>query len=414
MDYGAVVKNSLTMWFKDKQTTRYVLILALIAIIFLVLFLAIGLLLFGDVLGQLTQLSAASATSPEPSGIPGSIVQQDQGLLLIASLLSGGILFVLIFVPLFFIMLGVLMYISVSMQVRAIQVVGFETGKFGVMKFIKLILLAFYVELLAVTSWYHKKFRMLFFAIVGLYVISILGSFVLDLFVLLALLASVLMFIYYFIIIYNSYRLFLAPIVYLHKDQGIAASCKEAWDLAENNVLKIFIAYIVTSIAVGIVLVILYFVFLIVGFGVSLVLSNPLFVFIIFYLLFAGYVSIAIAISVYIMPNIYAQLKGQQPAPVSAQPTQGVSRREQRMVARNQGSTVGESMQKQNTSASAVPQPSAPSTALTPTDEINVQKLVKLLQPQVNDYSKDELVMVMNEKGYGKTVIAEVLKRIGK
>ena len=47
-------------------------------------------------------------------------------------------------------------------------------------------------------------------------------------------------------------------------------------------------------------------------------------------------------------------------------------------------------------------------------DEINVQKLVKLLQPQVNDYSKDELVMVMNEKGYGKMVIAEVLKRIGK
>jgi len=51
---------------------------------------------------------------------------------------------------------------------------------------------------------------------------------------------------------------------------------------------------------------------------------------------------------------------------------------------------------------------------LTADEQHQVEKLVELLKDKSNDYSKEDLVIVMREKGYNEKVAAEVLKRLRK
>ncbi|MFH1390982.1 MAG: hypothetical protein ABIH20_01590 [Candidatus Diapherotrites archaeon] len=399
MDYEKIILNVLTLWFKDRETFKRFFVILGLTVLFTVVTAVVVISLI---------LLLAGTTDITNVVNPQSIAQLGSAVLIIFVVL----------VPLFILFMLYLVFQLYKIEVRALQLVGFETAPFGFVKFLKtLFLLSLYTCFVILTSWYHDKFRIYFIVMFLLGFFSLIGAFLFPPIALLSLLALLMFFPYIFVMIYTSIRLSLGNAIYLQKDQGIIDSVRESWELSTGKVVEIFVANVIVSIiffviAIGLIIIQFGIEFL---FTILSLASIGILISVVFNLVFQLLFSV---MQQFLNPSIYAQLKNQVPSSepkaqpsevslpsqnISSQSSQGFNRR--RAVAQRQAE---KSVEKQVQSKPVI------SGVLTMSETSQVEKLVDLLKDKTHDYSKEDLIHVMQDKGYNNKVVNTVLKRLRK
>ena len=250
IDYSLILRNALTLFWKDQKTLFYMGVHIAFSILSLIAFTSLGMYFLGDnifqfinALGQLESDSSIFLDLFE-SVIVGNIVP------FILAAIVVGIICVLIS-----------HFIDLLIYSRAMEVVGLESEGISIPKYAKIILLYIWVIIATFTSLYHKTFLYYF---IGLIIFSIIVAVAFVLNPILGLIAlfiwALLFFIYCLIIIYNSIRLSLSTFIMLQKDGPVMQTANSSWDLTEKRAFEVFIGYVLVSaviIAIGFALSIL-------------------------------------------------------------------------------------------------------------------------------------------------------------
>ncbi len=246
VDALKAVSDSLSPWYQDGKFLKYTMV-------YFVLYLAMMGALFGAMflIGQSNPALYQMFTNPS-----GTVDTE----LFFAGFMQFVVLFLIVLIPIMIVFSLVMGYVSMLMTLRGLEISGLKTAKLGLVKVLKYFVLSFWLSILAFTSWKHDKFRLIFVGLVALWIAGVAAALMAPiigaLVIVLAVIASL---IYVFIIWYNVLRLYPSYMVFLHKDQGIAASADEGWSLSEGNALNIAIAFgvlIIGVIVAGFVLLI--------------------------------------------------------------------------------------------------------------------------------------------------------------
>ena len=405
MRFGEVLKNSFTLWLKDKKSLIYVL-----ALIGLFAVLAAGLIAFLAI-GSLTN----SIRFIEGSDLT-QVALSDDGNIIFLAIAAIVLLcaFIVFFVGTF--------YVSALLEVRALQLLGFNTARFGLIKFVKLVLFQIWVSIMAYTSWYNKAF---FYYLIGLILfwVTSIGVFLLIERIgnILLLLATLLSAVYLLPVIYNTIRLSIASAIYLHEDFGIMRAGRDAWELAHKKVLGIFIAFLLVQIAIQILLIIPWFV-LIIAANVALLLTGiELLAIAIAFTGMALIIIFAIVVSSFAVPSIYSEVKNspseQPPAPsglpknTTALTTMQTNEPIERMRASIQRQEpVYSQPQRQQSYARRSPA----AAGLSAVEKAHVNKLAAVLKDVSHRYKESEIRQVIKEKNYSDRIADETIKLLQK
>jgi hypothetical protein len=134
---------------------------------------------------------------------------------------------------------------------RALEIKGINTPEFNFNKLLKFFIFQIWVFLLAITSWYNKKFFLVFLLSVLLSIISLaflLSIIGLDLSIIgfiILFLGSVLFLFYCIVIIYNFLRLSVSNVHFIIKDISITNITKEVLDLTKGKALQILFLFLI-------------------------------------------------------------------------------------------------------------------------------------------------------------------------
>ncbi|MAG18385.1 MAG: hypothetical protein CL944_02845 [Candidatus Diapherotrites archaeon] len=388
MDYGKIVSNCFTLWFKDAKILKYLFSIIILSFVFISATYGLTFLLGYSIEGGSTTINPSDT------------------LLLAVILIPGVLIYAFLYV-----------YLTLLAQVRALQIVGFQTAPFTIGKLIKLIFLEIFSAIIALTSWYHKKWKFYFLGLFFLMLIGVVGAFISPVFLTLNLIALLFGLPYIILIYYNALRLSLSASIFLHKDQGIFDTLHEAWDLGKGNVPSIFVAALLVGILLIVVSIPIMIIALVLQFGAGGLLSP--FIGGIISTLFSNAIMGPVLgmFSIFLMPSIYAQLKNQASSSTSKSsevsiPSQSSSNQSQE-VNRRRDAVQNRSAQPIERPVQQV-QPKPIMGALTASETNQVEKLMDLLKDKAHDYSKEDLIHVMQEKNYSDKVVNEVLKRLRK
>lgn len=296
IEFEEVIKKSFTLWNHDSKTWKYILGIYATSLGFFVIIALLLFLLFGPVISQIM-------------ANPDSLQDPAFALGVLPSVLSNLLILFVVFLPLFFLYIFVNAYLSALIHVRALQLNKFTTAEFSITKLIKLFFLGIYASIVAFLSLYNKTLLILTLVYIALaFFTFLLLYFIPDVALIFGMIMLLLAFPYMAIVFYNSYRLSLAPSIFLHKNIGITNATKESWDLSKGNVLMIF----VTSLILGIIIGVISFIFEAIGqvFGSIIdLVAGTVFFAIILSMIFSFIISpIVRVIYVYMLPTIYAQL----------------------------------------------------------------------------------------------------------
>jgi len=133
---------------------------------------------------------------------------------------------------------------------RALEIKGINTPEFNFNKLLKFFIFQIWVSLLAITSWYNKKFLLVFLLSILLSIISLaLIIFVKDLSIIgfILLFLGIVLFLFYCIVIgiYNFLRLSVSNVHFIIKDISITNITKEVWDLTKGKALQILFLFLI-------------------------------------------------------------------------------------------------------------------------------------------------------------------------
>lgn len=309
MDFGNVLRNSFTLWYKDGKTLKYMLFYLGATVLSGLLFIGSGLLFFGDFIAKyldlVTKYSSNTLAQPDPSAVTA----------LLNSFLSNIIPFIIVAVPILIASAIVIAFIRILMVLRALEALGFSTAPFGPVKFIKLFILDIWVSIMALTGWYNRKLFLGFLLLAGFMLVTMIIAFLFPLALLILFFVWFALWIAYIVvIIYNSIRLSFAGIMFLQNDKGILETARGAWVLTHGKALDIFLGFLVFGIALV---------------AIQLIVSIPLFILrVVLDLVTPGLGILAqiiidvliapvwAAIMAFSIPAIYLELlKGSQPTP---------------------------------------------------------------------------------------------------
>ncbi len=235
MDYGGIVKLSFAWINHKRESAKYVLLFYLLSILFFVGLAGIGLVFFQN----LITLALAGNTAALLSAVQSpSIIPAFSGFLLVAvfwSLVYG---------------LAVT-FVSVLVYLFALRSRNLPAAPVNTIKVLKYILLGVVAEFAALLCVFNLKFLLVLFAAIILSAIALfsvlISPIVAALFGIFAFLAF---FAFLIIVVYNSIRLGLAPIVFLSRNVKISTALKESWVITRGKVLEIILASVVGGIAI--------------------------------------------------------------------------------------------------------------------------------------------------------------------
>lgn len=254
MDYGRIIKNTFTLWYKDGPTIKYMLIYFLAGLAFMLLLVGAIFFFFGNIASTYLDIAKNSQISVGPP-----FVSETEIASLITGFFSNILPFLLIIVPIFIIFSLLQWFIQLLMLGRGLQVVGFKTASLDVFKFLRVIVLELWVAVAAVTSWYNRKFMYVFLGLIVLFFIGIIATILNGMIGGIILLIWLLVFLVYFIvIIYNALRLTFSCAIFLQKDQSVVQTARESWDFTQGRVGDILVALLIVGIAVAIVSFLLF------------------------------------------------------------------------------------------------------------------------------------------------------------
>src|SRR3989344_2175608 len=303
IDYNKILGNTFTLWYKDRETLKYLLVYFLVTLAFTLLFLGALAFFFGGAVTTYLSLAnnmqgGALVVNEAASGVITS---------LIATLVSNIIPFILIIVPLFLIFIIAASYIQTLLYCRSLQVLGFKTAPFDLMKLLRLFVLEIWVSVASMISWYNKKFFMAFLGLIVLFFVAAIATIILGpIGAILFILWLLVFLVYFLVVIYNSLRLMFSSLIFLEKDQGIAQTTRDAWTFSEGKVVDILTSWLVVIIVVVIASFVLFIPSSIIQFALGF--ANPL-LGIAFSQLYSMIISpILMAFSVYGIVSIYAEL----------------------------------------------------------------------------------------------------------
>lgn len=303
MDYGRAITNTLTLWFKDGKMLKLVGLKLLVGLVFLLLFGGAIWFFFEGLVPQIMALSSGGTPSPE------AIVQ------LLGAFLAALVPFLIIIAPLLLLEMAISIYISVLMQTRALEVLGFNAPQVTPMRVLKYIFMNIWVSIMTLTSWYSRK---LFYVFLGIIFVLLFGgvlAFIVPpigaIFLVLGILALI---PYMFVCIYNSIRLSIADAVFLSSEDGVLASVRKTWGITAGKALDVFLALILLGICL-----------IVVSFGLSIpemfirsaltLLTGSIMAAIVFGSLYRVALNpIIIAMASFISPAIYLELTSLAPA----------------------------------------------------------------------------------------------------
>ncbi len=310
MDYGKIISNVLTLWYKDAQTLKYLLLYFIVGFAITIILGAAMLFFFGGAVNSYidsvksTQGVGAVAAQPDINAVTA----------LFSSIVSNLIPFILIIVPLILIFGFIQFYIEMLIYCRGLQVLGFKTAPFDFGKFLRLIVFHLWVFIAVITSWYNRRLFYVFSGLVALFFAGLIAAFIIRPLGVILLIPWVIIFmIYFFVIIYNSLRFFFATAIFLQKDLGVADAAKESWDFSLGKVVDIVVA----SIILWVVIFAAGFVLNIPGSAINFVISlagQPIIAFA-FSMLYSLILSpVFVVFGVYGVCSIYAQMIGSNSA----------------------------------------------------------------------------------------------------
>ncbi len=253
MDYSIILNNSFK-WKKNKEAMKYLKIWFLINLIsFLVYFFTIsdtinkiyvqiimkiygmsyGILLMGSrPLIEILKFIAEVL----PQLIITTLNQFPESITIISITFVG-----------YFMILLIQGFFSVLILLKGMNFYKIKTAPFNATKYVKLIILQILSGILALISYYDKRFFFVFIGIIALYLIGII-TLISGIGIILLLLALFLSFFYLFIVIYNSIRLSMTPYVFLETNKGIFQSLRDGWNLTQGKVIDIFIALLIIGV----------------------------------------------------------------------------------------------------------------------------------------------------------------------
>lgn len=228
MDFGKIFVFGLTGWLKDAKSIFFGLLLVIVAIVYSLvsqlLFLKPLIESFSQALGQ-GMLSPEALVATVLPTIIGAL-----GILFLSMLVVGIINF----------------YIELLIITAALEQEQLETQSVTAGTFIRVIIMAILASLIAFTSWYSKKLRLFFAALVILTLASIFVP-------LLLILVIFLWLAYLFVIIRNDLRLSVIVPAFLSKGLGIRESLRHSWEVTNHKAIYILIAWIIFAILAGII-----------------------------------------------------------------------------------------------------------------------------------------------------------------
>lgn len=307
MDYGAVVKNTVTLWTRDGKTHKLMLFYLLGAIVFYALVIGLMFFIFKDVFLQAMSLSQSGGTATNSFDRVSSII---------TAFISNFIVFMIVFVPVMIVAMLVFYYLWFSMSTRALEVLGFSTVPFTFNKFLKLIGLYIWVVIAALVSWYNRKFMYIFIGLVVFTVFAtLLSIFVPIIGVFLIVLAVILWIAYAIIMVYNSIRLSMAWVIFLQKDAPIRDVVREGWEFTKGKALDIFVVTIVVSIVLFIIQFVVAIPIWIIRFVLQFATQNEIVGFGAEAILNILLAPVWVAMYAYMAPSVFAEL---MKAPVAA------------------------------------------------------------------------------------------------
>ena len=311
---------SLTSWFKDKKSQKY---LAALLIITGVSFIT-AMLLMGNIYSDIGAIAE--------QGTP----DQSQIVAIISSIMGAIVAIVTISFVISFIELAVLFLASA----RALEIKKFKPIQIDFGNYVMLIVLGIVQAIAILISLMNLK---LLWVLIGGIAAFILGAILVFVSpvpgALLLLISFLLIAAYAFIMIYNSIRLAFCGVAFIEKERGIMESLQESWDRTEGSVWNVLIALIVFFVVIIIIVYAasipstVYSQMYLVGLGVSDaegpamlaglggLFSNPIYLILSIPTLIAGaWTSI---IGAFYMVSIYDSLK---PRKTAAKPKKTISK----------------------------------------------------------------------------------------
>ncbi len=241
INFEDALKKSFTVWVRDGRIWKYILATYAVQIIFFALIFGLLVAFFGPIVSQVL-------SDPAKLEDVNFITQ------LIPDLVANILAFIVILVPLLILFSLVASYFYVLMQVRALQLNGLDTAKFTIGKYLRLVVLWFYLLFVALFSIYNKTLMIVsivFYAIAGLTIVLFIASPVIG--AVLALIWLVLLFPYLIILLYTSFRISLSAPIFLHKEIPITQAPKESYQLTKGNLISMFALYLIADIIIGVI-----------------------------------------------------------------------------------------------------------------------------------------------------------------
>ncbi len=295
MDYVNVVKNSFLLWTRDRAALRLCLYLFALLIVYNLLSHVIGYAFLGYSYMQLYDFFSPKTQLYTSGGYLGY------------SLAAMGLAFA------YMLFYG---FLHALATLRALDQLGFAPSSFGLNKYFRLILLWIWSAFAAILSLYSRKWMIFFLAAFALTIIGIvvaLLGFVLGPVALLSLLffglASIMWAVYFFVLIYNSFRLSMVNAIFLSSDAGVRESAKQSWEITQGKFWEVFIAILLPSLLAGVISIVLGLLSFALGFGIGAVVNNFLAGLVIVSFLASIYGPFIVLIGAYITPSVYSELR---------------------------------------------------------------------------------------------------------
>ncbi|PJA16175.1 MAG: hypothetical protein COX63_03510 [Candidatus Diapherotrites archaeon CG_4_10_14_0_2_um_filter_31_5] len=228
MDFELILKNGFA-WRKEQRVWLY---------IFLLIVLGLGFLIASAFLVEeaISEFLAAYISS-------GDIATA------VFSLIGTIVLIILAFIGVAFIQ----SFIYTLILLKGMNFYKMKTISFGLIEFIKLLVLYFFSFIAATISYYNKKFLLFFVGLIAVWLFGFAALFVVPALGALLMIVGIVLWIpYFFIILYNSFRLSMSPFVFL--EQGnIFGSLKKSYEITAGKVIEIFLAILIVSVIMGII-----------------------------------------------------------------------------------------------------------------------------------------------------------------
>lgn len=291
MDYGRILSRGFTGWLHNGTVYRNMVFLALVSLAALVLMFLAGMLFFASP-------EAYMEWSLGGSQIPYGTWELEKALGL-------GAIIVLVGVVVFFAQSIFRGRILRQALLEHRNVAPFEAGK-G----IRFALLQIISGLIALFSWYNKKWLLLLAAGIvlciagGLVGLNTSGAVLLVLGILIVV-------AYLFVVIYNSLRLTLAEPIFVEKDRAILVATKEAWEMGKGKVFSMFIALFIVGLVLGVAVLALSIPLLVLQFLAALQGGLTVLTFVVMVLTNLVSIALSIAISDFALVELYRQIEAE-------------------------------------------------------------------------------------------------------